>query len=94
VAEILAGRPQTFHPPRFSNLFQPYRQKPFINGSQDSSITMGRELQKKKRRSGRQPVKMSNKPKNPLNPRGNTIIAKNWFVDPFSIKMPLSHCRH
>ncbi|KAK0383512.1 hypothetical protein NLU13_9423 [Sarocladium strictum] len=39
---------------------------------------MGRELQKKKRRSGRQPVKMSNKPKNPLNPRGNTIIAKNW----------------
>ncbi|KAH8177306.1 ribosome biogenesis protein nop16 domain-containing protein [Sarocladium implicatum] len=39
---------------------------------------MGRELQKKKRRSGRAPVKMSNKPKNPLNPRGNSIIAKNW----------------
>ncbi|KND93408.1 Nucleolar protein 16 [Tolypocladium ophioglossoides CBS 100239] len=38
---------------------------------------MGRELQKKKRRSMRQPVR----PKNPgkvLNPRGNNIIAKNW----------------
>lgn len=41
---------------------------------------MGRELQKKKRRSGRQPVKMSHKPKNPLNPRGNTIIAANWYI--------------
>jgi nucleolar protein 16 len=43
---------------------------------------MGRELQKKKRRSGRAPVKMSNKPKNPLNPRGNSIIAKNWYGSP------------
>lgn len=43
---------------------------------------MGRELQKKKRRSGRQPVKQSNKTKKILNPRGNDIIAKNWFVHP------------
>ncbi|KAG6033165.1 hypothetical protein E4U41_006980 [Claviceps citrina] len=39
---------------------------------------MGRELQKKKRRSKRQPVKQSNKTKKILNPRGNDIIAKNW----------------
>lgn len=39
---------------------------------------MGREIQKKKRRSGRQPIRQSNKPKNPLNPLGNSIIAKNW----------------
>ncbi|KAG6008036.1 hypothetical protein E4U21_005049 [Claviceps maximensis] len=39
---------------------------------------MGRELQKKKRRSNRQPVKQSNKTKKILNPRGNNIIAKNW----------------
>ncbi|WYZ38834.1 hypothetical protein EsH8_III_000748 [Colletotrichum jinshuiense] len=39
---------------------------------------MGRELQKKKRRSGRQKVKMPNKPKRLLNPLGNDIIAKNW----------------
>ncbi|PNY25483.1 Nucleolar protein 16, partial [Tolypocladium capitatum] len=41
------------------------------------SHTMGREIQKKKRRSMRQPVR----PKNPgkvLNPRGNTIIARSW----------------
>ncbi|PFH56291.1 hypothetical protein XA68_16762 [Ophiocordyceps unilateralis] len=38
---------------------------------------MGRELQKKKRRSKRQPVR----PKTPAklaNPRGNTLIAHNW----------------
>ncbi|EXV00218.1 ribosome biogenesis protein [Metarhizium robertsii] len=40
---------------------------------------MGRELQKKKRRSNRQPVKQSNKTKKILNPRGNNIIAKNWY---------------
>lgn len=39
---------------------------------------MGRELQKKKRRSGRQPVRTSNKSKKILNPRGNSTIAKNW----------------
>ncbi|OAQ95767.1 hypothetical protein LLEC1_00378 [Akanthomyces lecanii] len=39
---------------------------------------MGRELQKKKRRSGRQPIRQSNKTKKILNPRGNNIIADNW----------------
>jgi nucleolar protein 16 len=39
---------------------------------------MGRELQKKKRRSNRQPVRQSNKTKKILNPRGNDLIAKNW----------------
>ncbi|GAB0133811.1 hypothetical protein EsDP_00002205 [Epichloe bromicola] len=39
---------------------------------------MGRELQKKKRRSSRQPVRQPNKTKKILNPRGNNIIAKNW----------------
>ncbi|KAK2020545.1 ribosome biogenesis protein Nop16 [Colletotrichum zoysiae] len=39
---------------------------------------MGSVLQKKKRRSGRQKVKMPNRPKKLLNPLGNDIIAKNW----------------
>ncbi|KAL7802324.1 ribosome biogenesis protein Nop16 [Trichoderma aethiopicum] len=39
---------------------------------------MGRELQKKKRRSGRPPVRQSNRTKKILNPRGNSVIAKNW----------------
>ncbi|KAJ4148155.1 hypothetical protein LMH87_002637 [Akanthomyces muscarius] len=39
---------------------------------------MGRELQKKKRRSGRMPIRQSNKTKKILNPRGNNIIADNW----------------
>ncbi|KKP01305.1 hypothetical protein THAR02_06585 [Trichoderma harzianum] len=39
---------------------------------------MGRELQKKKRRSGRAPVRQSNTTKKILNPRGNSVIAKNW----------------
>ncbi|PTB69588.1 hypothetical protein BBK36DRAFT_1156156 [Trichoderma citrinoviride] len=39
---------------------------------------MGRELQKKKRRSGRPPIRQSNKTKKILNPRGNSVIAKNW----------------
>lgn len=38
---------------------------------------MGRELQKKKRRSGRQPVRPKKTTK-VLNPRGNNIIAQNW----------------
>lgn len=48
---------------------------------------MGRELQKKKRRSGRQPVRQSNRTKKILNPRGSVIIAKNWFV-PFCPTLP------
>jgi nucleolar protein 16 len=39
---------------------------------------MGRDLQKKKRRSGRQPIRQSNQHKKVLNPRGNNVIAKNW----------------
>ncbi|KAM0452237.1 hypothetical protein ACHAPV_008736 [Trichoderma viride] len=39
---------------------------------------MGRELQKRKRRSGRAPVRQSNTTKKILNPRGNSVIAKNW----------------
>ncbi|GAO16863.1 uncharacterized protein UV8b_06876 [Ustilaginoidea virens] len=39
---------------------------------------MGRELQKKKRRSNRQPVRQSNRTKKILNPRGNSVIAQNW----------------
>ncbi|KAK7426069.1 Ribosome biogenesis protein Nop16 [Neonectria magnoliae] len=43
---------------------------------------MGRELQKKKRRSGRAPVRTSNRNnKKILNPRGNSVIAKNWNKD-------------
>lgn len=41
---------------------------------------MGRELQKRKRRSSRPTVRQSNQPKRPLNPMGNGLIAKNWFV--------------
>lgn len=39
---------------------------------------MGRTLQNKKRRSSKAKIRQSNKLKNPLNPRGNSIIAKNW----------------
>ncbi|KJZ71448.1 hypothetical protein HIM_09172 [Hirsutella minnesotensis 3608] len=39
---------------------------------------MGRELQKKKRRSLRQPVRPKKPAKKVLNPRGNSIVAKNW----------------
>jgi len=39
---------------------------------------MGRELQKKKRRSNRQPVRPGNSRKKALNPLGNSIIARNW----------------
>ncbi|KAK1983476.1 ribosome biogenesis protein Nop16 [Colletotrichum cereale] len=39
---------------------------------------MGSVLQKKKRRSSRQKVKMPNRPKKLLNPLGNDIVAKNW----------------
>ncbi|KAK4104740.1 hypothetical protein N658DRAFT_187860 [Parathielavia hyrcaniae] len=39
---------------------------------------MGRELQKRKRRSSRAKVTMPNRRKKALNPLGNDIIAKNW----------------
>ena len=41
---------------------------------------MGRDLQKKKNRSGRQPVRQSQQRKKLSNPLGNDIIAKNWYV--------------
>lgn len=43
---------------------------------------MGRDLQKRKRRSSRPAIKQhaSSKPHRLLNPLGNDIIAKNWFV--------------
>lgn len=40
---------------------------------------MGRDLQKKKRRSSRQPVRITQR-KKVLNPLGNDLIAKNWCV--------------
>ncbi|KAK3327164.1 ribosome biogenesis protein Nop16 [Cercophora scortea] len=39
---------------------------------------MGRELQKRKRRSSRATVKMPHRRKKALNPMGNDIIAQNW----------------
>ncbi|ROV92635.1 hypothetical protein VPNG_09885 [Cytospora leucostoma] len=39
---------------------------------------MGRDLQKRKNRSSRPVVKQSNRLKKPLNPLGNSLIAKNW----------------
>lgn len=50
------------------------------NSNRRETTTMGRELQKKKRRSGRQPIRQPNKTKKILNPRGNNIIAKNWYI--------------
>lgn len=41
---------------------------------------MGRELQKRKRRSSRAKVTMPNRRKKALNPLGNDIIAKAWYV--------------
>ncbi len=43
---------------------------------------MGRELQKRKRRSSRAKVTMPNRRKKALNPLGNDIIAKHWYVPP------------
>lgn len=45
---------------------------------------MGRELQKKKKRSSIPKIKMKPKSKR-VNPLGNPIIAANWFVYTFSI---------
>ncbi|KUI71624.1 Nucleolar protein 16 [Cytospora mali] len=39
---------------------------------------MGRDLQKRKNRSSRPVIKQSNRLKKPLNPLGNSLIAKNW----------------
>lgn len=39
---------------------------------------MGRDLQKRKRRSSRPTIKQSQQPKKPLNPRGNSLVAKAW----------------
>lgn len=39
---------------------------------------MGRELQKRKRRSSRATVRQPTSHKKPLNPMGNSIVAKNW----------------
>lgn len=51
---------------------------------------MGRDLQKRKRRSSRQPIKQSQKTKKVLNPRGNTTIAQNWYALPL---FPPIFCR-
>ncbi|KAJ0117735.1 ribosome biosis protein nop16 [Diaporthe amygdali] len=39
---------------------------------------MGRDLQKRKNRSSRATIRQPNRLKKPLNPLGNSIIAKNW----------------
>lgn len=41
---------------------------------------MGRELQKRKRRSSRPKVQTHNRSKKLLNPLGNNLIAQNWYV--------------
>lgn len=45
---------------------------------------MGRELQKKKKRSSIPKIKMKPKSKR-VNPLGNPIIAANWYVSPLLI---------
>ena len=50
---------------------------------------MGRELQKRKRRSSRPTIRMPNRRKKALNPLGNSIIAKSWFVPIFIYFFPL-----
>jgi nucleolar protein 16 len=49
---------------------------------------MGRELQKRKRRSSRAKVTMPNRRKKALNPLGNDIIAQAWFVLPSLSPLP------
>ncbi|CAN8095420.1 unnamed protein product [Discula destructiva] len=39
---------------------------------------MGRDLQKRKNRSSRPVIRQSNRLKKPLNPLGNSLVAKNW----------------
>lgn len=57
---------------------------------------MGRDLQKRKARSSRPTIRQSNQPKKPLNPRGNSLIAKNWFVKwpPISCRSRRNFCNH
>jgi hypothetical protein len=51
---------------------------------------MGRELQKKKNRSSISKVKQKPKSKKRLNPKGNAIIAANWyFILPPLIPSPI-----
>lgn len=54
------------------------------------TATMGRELQKRKNRSSRPVIRQSNRLKKPLNPMGNSLVAKNWSVFP-AAHSPLSH---
>lgn len=51
---------------------------------------MGRDLQKKKNRSKRQPIRQSQQRKKLSNPLGNDIIAKNWYVSTPSFYPPSS----
>lgn len=48
---------------------------------------MGSVRQSKKRRSSKPKIRQANKLKKPLNPRGNNIVAQNWYVPnaPFSL---------
>ncbi|POS75492.1 Nop16-like protein [Diaporthe helianthi] len=39
---------------------------------------MGRDLQKRKNRSSRSTIRQPNRFKKPLNPMGNSLVAKNW----------------
>ncbi|KAJ4407861.1 Nucleolar protein 16 [Gnomoniopsis sp. IMI 355080] len=39
---------------------------------------MGRDLQKRKNRSSRPTIRQSNRLKKPLNPQGNSLVARNW----------------
>lgn len=72
--ENLGRLPAPKSPQPKSRLRLPLTPKPVL--AQTIRI-MGRELQKKKRRSGRQPVRPKKTTK-VLNPRGNNIIAQNW----------------
>jgi hypothetical protein len=47
----------------------------------EKAIIMGRELQKKKKRSSIPKVRMKPKSKR-VNPLGNAIIAANWYFSP------------
>lgn len=45
---------------------------------------MGRDLQKRKNRSSRPTIRQSNRLKKPLNPLGNSLVARNWLVVPIT----------
>jgi hypothetical protein len=49
---------------------------------------MGRELQKKKNRSSIPKVKQKPKSKRHLNPKGNPIIAANWYGAICAVALP------